>query len=97
MATCKARYVRLNRIDRIYVAWPVGGLGSGATVEAALEDGDWFDLTIDGDSAVGYFAGPGFSTPGDAVPVPTTSHVALQITTATTKETFDGGFIQLIP
>lgn len=97
MTTCNPTWAELGRADRRFVTWPIDNLPEGATVEAALESGSWLPLQTSPTSATGYFAGPDFVTPGLANVVPVTSHVQIRVVTTDTSETFDGGYIQLVP
>lgn len=97
MTTCRPTWAELGRADRRFVTWPVENLPSGATAEVALEAGPWWAMQVAPTSVTAYFAGPDFVTPGAAHTVPTTSHAEIRITTGTTVETFDAGFIQLVP
>lgn len=97
MTTCNPTWAELGRADRRFVTWPIDNLPAGATVTASLESGPELPLQTSPTSATGYFAGPDFVTPGAAHVVPVTSHVRISVVTADTSETFDGGYIQLVP
>lgn len=97
MATCKPGYTTLNRKDRAYVTWPVTGVADTDSADVSLEGGPWWPLAVGTGVVQGYFAGPDFPAPGSAHPVAVTSHAEIRISNATISETFDGGFIQLVP
>lgn len=97
MSTCETQSVDLARNDRVHISWPVDGIGPTDLAQARLETGPWVPLVLaaDGETVIGYFAGPDFLVPGVATVVPRTSHVTIQIITATETISFDGGFIRL--
>jgi len=98
MATCSSLgYYKLNRKDRIHIRWPVSGVADTDSADVALEGGPWWPLAIGIDEVVGYFAGPEYPVPGSAHAVPVTSHAKIRISNSEISETFDGGFIQLVP
>jgi len=98
MATCTARdYVRLNRADRSTISWPVTGVADTDSADVSLENGPWWPLEIGPGTVTGYFAGPDYASPSPAHVVPVTSHARIRISNADISETFDGGFIQLVP
>lgn len=99
MTTCLPRVVDLGRGDRVHISWPVTGVEAGNIANASLDGGPSVPLNLATDlkTAIGYFAGPNFQTPGAAVVVAHSAYVTVQIITSTETITFDGGFIRLVP
>lgn len=97
MTTCRPTWAELRRDNRRFVTWPVENMPESATATVSLEAGPEWALQTSPTSVTGYFAGPDFVTPGIAHVVPVTSHAEIRIVTADTNETFDGGYIQLVP
>lgn len=99
MATCSSRgYTKLNRRDRIFVRWPVTGVADTDGADVSLEGGPWWPLAIGVNEVIGHFAGPDFAaTPAPAHTVSVTSHAEIRISNGDISETFDGGYIQLVP
>lgn len=98
MATCSSRgYTKLNRRDRIFVSWPVTGVSDTDSADISLEDGPWWPMAIGTGEVIAHLAGPDFPSPSPAHAVPVTSHAEIRISNADITETFDGGFIQLVP
>ena len=98
MASCSSLgYHKLDRRDRIHIRWPVTGVADTDSADVSLEGGPWWPLAVGVDEVVGYFAGPDFVAPGSAHPVTVTSHAEVRISNGEISETFDGGFIQLVP
>jgi len=98
MATCSSPgYTKLHRRDRIFVRWPVTGVSDTDAADVSLEGGPWWPLAIGTNEVVGHFAGPDFPSPSPAHAVAVTSHAEIRISNGDISETFDGGFIQLVP
>jgi hypothetical protein len=98
MASCTARaFVTLGRADRTTISWPVTGVADTDSADVSLEGGPWWPLEVGVGTVTGYFAGPDFVTPGTAHVVSVTSHAEIRVSNADISETFDGGFIQLVP
>jgi len=98
MATCTAPgYRTLGRKDRVTISWPVTGVADTDSADVSLEGGPWWPLEVNPGVVTGYFAGPDYPVPGSAHAVPVTSHAQIRISNAEISETFDGGFIQLVP
>jgi hypothetical protein len=98
MATCTARgFITLGRKDRTTREWPVTGVADTDSADVSLEGGPWWPLEVGIDVVTGYFAGPDHPSPSPAHVVPVTSHAEIRISNGQISETFDGGFIQLVP
>jgi hypothetical protein len=97
VTTCRPTWAELGRADRRFITWPVENMPQGATATVSLEAGAAWALQVSPTSVTGYFAGPDFTNPTPAHVVPVTSHAEIRIVTTDTSETFDGGYIQLVP